>query len=58
MRSVIALDKIKIECVETDKAKPTVNVSGFITYSKTIKFSGEWLDNSGHIVTQWGKNVK
>ena len=33
------LDKVNLECEETVKAKPTVNSSGFITYSTHNQFS-------------------
>ena len=47
MRSSITLDKEDLVCIETVKAKPTVNDSGFITYSTTIYIYGIWIDNSG-----------
>ena len=53
MQSAIELDKVDLVCAETVKSKPTVNYSGFITYSNTIDFSGKWFDNSGYIITQW-----
>ena len=40
--SVLALDKVDLVCAETIKAKPTVNNSGFITYSNQIYFSSIW----------------
>ena len=54
--SVIALDKINLDCAENVKSKATGNYSSFITYSNTINFVGEWLDNRDFILTQWGKN--
>ena len=58
MCSSIQLDKVDLECAETVRAKPTGNDSGSIVYSKTINFSGIWLDNSGYLITQWKKLVK
>ena len=52
MYSDITLDKLKLECAETGKAKPTKNGSSFITYSNTINFSGIWLNNSGYLISQ------
>ena len=46
----ILLDKVDFLCAETVKEKPTVNYSGFITYSNTIYFSGLWLDNYGYLI--------
>ena len=56
--SSIALDKVDLVCIETDKAKPTENDSGFITYSNTVYFSAIWLDKNGYLITQWGKMWK
>ena len=39
LHSVIALDKVDLDCTENVKAKPTGNDLDFITYSKTIKFA-------------------
>ena len=52
MSSAIVLDKIDIDCTENIKAEPTVDDSGFIIYSNTIKFSGKWLDNSGYLINK------
>ena len=58
LRSEITLDKVDLDYSETVKARPTVNDSGFITYSNTIIFSSKWLDNSGYLITQWKKMEK
>ena len=50
--SATTLDKIDLDCAENVRAKPTVNNSGFITYSNTINFSTKWLDKNGYILTQ------
>ena len=52
LSSEITQDKIDLDCAETVKAKPTVNGSGYITYSDTINFNGKQLDNSGYLRTQ------
>ena len=55
--SAIALYKLDLVCAETFKYKPTINDSGFITYSSTIYL---WyiLDNSGYIINQHQNIVK
>ena len=58
LRSEIALDEVYLECAVTVKAKPNGNYSGFITYSKRIKFSIKWLDKSGYLITQLANMVK
>ena len=50
--SATTLDKIDLDCAENVGAKPTVNNSGFVTYSNTINFSTKWLDKNGYILTQ------
>ena len=47
MCSDISLYKVDLVYDELVKAKPTVNDSGFITYSTTIYIYGIWIDNSG-----------
>ena len=56
--SEIALYQVDLECAETFKSNSTVNGSVFITYSNTINFSGEWLDKSGCLITQWQYSMK
>ena len=51
LHSEIILDKVDLDCVETVKANPKRNDSGFIAYSNTIHFSVLLLDNS-----QWLAN--
>ena len=53
-----ALDKFDLERADTIKAKPTLNDSGFITYSNTIKLSIKFFESSGYLITQLQKLVK
>ena len=55
LRSEITLNKVYLECEDTVKSKPNGNDSDFITYWKKTNFTGKWLNNSGYIITQWGK---
>ena len=71
-RSLIALNKVNLDFAETVKAKPTRNDLGFITYSNTINFQvnglNQWLSNNSmenickrtgyHMVQKIGKNQK
>ena len=58
LNSNITLDKVDMVFSETVKDKPTVDYSGFITYSNTIYISGIWLYNSVYLMNQWQKNAK
>ena len=44
--------KVEFVCAQKDRAKPTSNYSGFITYSNTIGFSGSWLDNCSCLINE------
>ena len=49
LHSEIVLDKADLDFIEAVKSEPAVNDSDFTTYSNTINFLCEWLDNSGCI---------